>query len=292
MTVQIRFITDPVCSWSWGVEPQVRSLMWEFGEGVRFHWVMGGLARSYGPRYRDEEGAIGSGPSCFADLMSHWLEVAVATGMPADPRLWTQAPLGSTYPACMAVKAAAEQGGDLAYAYLRRVREGIFAERRKLDHAEALVGEAGTAGLDVERFRIDLGSHAIVEAFGADLEEARTITDEARAAGAVRKTEGKERLVFPTAFFAGAGGTRTALYGSQPYAAYREAAIAAGAEPVREARPSAMEAVERFGRVATREVEELTGQPAPVVRAELWSLAREWKLRATPTLTGELWETA
>ena len=31
-----------------------------------------------------------------------------------------------------------------------------MVERRKLDHAEALVGEAGPAGLDVDRFRIDL----------------------------------------------------------------------------------------------------------------------------------------
>jgi hypothetical protein len=55
--------------------------------------VMGGLARRYGSEYRDEEGAIGSGPDCYADLMSHWLNVSAATGMPLDPRLWTQNPI-------------------------------------------------------------------------------------------------------------------------------------------------------------------------------------------------------
>ena len=31
-------------------EPKLRRLMWEFGDGLRFTWVMGGLARQYGPR--------------------------------------------------------------------------------------------------------------------------------------------------------------------------------------------------------------------------------------------------
>src|SRR5687768_12265898 len=69
MTVEIRYLTDPACIWSWGAEPQVRRLMWEFADGIRFRWVLGGLARSYGSSYRDEEGGIGSRDSCFADLM-------------------------------------------------------------------------------------------------------------------------------------------------------------------------------------------------------------------------------
>ena len=70
----------------------LRRLMWEFGDQLRFVWVMGGLARKYGPDYRDEEGGIGSGPDCFADLMAHWLDVGAETGMPIDPRLWTREP--------------------------------------------------------------------------------------------------------------------------------------------------------------------------------------------------------
>lgn len=293
MSVELRYYTDPGCSWSWGAEPAVRRLVWEFGDEIRFRWVMGGLARSYGPDYADEEGSIGSGADCFADLMAHWLDVAAETGMPCDPRLWTRNPIASTYPACMAVKAAAEQGPQAEGAYLRRVREGLMVERRKLDHAEALVGEAGTAGLDVERFRIDLGSHAITEAFAADLSEVRDVPDEARSlAGKVRRTEGHERLSFPTAVFVAADGSRTRVYGYAPYRELREAALAAGANPQSDGRPTPIDAIERFGRSATHEVEELTGLPGPVARAELWALAREWRIRAVPALTGELWELA
>jgi predicted DsbA family dithiol-disulfide isomerase len=53
--VEVRYLTDPACSWSWGSEPQLRKLMWEFEGELHFAWVMGVLARQYGPDHRDEE---------------------------------------------------------------------------------------------------------------------------------------------------------------------------------------------------------------------------------------------
>jgi putative protein-disulfide isomerase len=292
MTIEVRYYTDPACTWSWGSEPVLRRLAWEFDESLRWRPVMGGLARRYGPDYRDEEGGIGSGPDCFADLMAHWLDVAARTEMPSDPRLWTQNPIFSSHPVCMAVKAASEQGEQAGLAYLRRVREGLMVERKKLDHLEALVAEAAPAGLDLKRFRIDLESNAIIEAFAADLEAARDVPAEARASGNVRRTEGHERVSFPSAVFVGEDGSRQGVWGWRPYEAYREAASAAGAVVARERLPEPLEAIERFGRCATREIEELTGRPRPVVEAELWGLAREWRLKPIPALTGTLWELA
>jgi predicted DsbA family dithiol-disulfide isomerase len=290
MTIQVRFYSDPACPWSWGAEPSLRRLMWEFAGELEFVWVMGGLARRYGPTYRDSQGRIGEGSDCFADLISHWLEVAAETRMPVDPRIWTESPLTSTYPACQAVKAAAEQGSEAGYRYLRALREGIIVNRRKLDHAEALIGEAGPAGLDRERFEIDLRSHAITEAFGADLDEVRVPPDAAREAGAVGHTEGHERISFPSTVFVSAGGERHDVWGSHPYEGYRAAALAAGATPVNEGPLEPPAAIERFGRIATREAEVLSGRPRPVVEAQLWDLARDWKLKPVPALTGTLWE--
>jgi putative protein-disulfide isomerase len=292
MPVEVRYYTDPACSWSWGTEPELRRLMWEFGGELRFVWVMGGLARQYGPDYRDEESGVGSGVDCFADLIAHWLDVTAETGMPIDPRLWSKSPISSTYPSCQAVKAAAEQGPDPAYRYLRRLREGLLMERKKLDHAEALIGEAGPAGLDVERFRVDLSSHAITEAFAADLDEVRDPPDEARAAGRVKRTERHDRVSFPSALFVGENGSRQGVWGRRPYEVYRGAALEAGAAVADDGRPEPLAAVERFGRCATRELEELTGKPGPVLRAELWALARDWKLRPVDVMGGTIWEKA
>jgi hypothetical protein len=47
--VRASYYTDPACSWSWALEPALRRLNVEFGDEVRFTYVMGGLAREFGP---------------------------------------------------------------------------------------------------------------------------------------------------------------------------------------------------------------------------------------------------
>jgi predicted DsbA family dithiol-disulfide isomerase len=294
MPAQVRFYSDPACGWSWAAEPALRRLLWEFEGELEFTWVMGGLARQYGRDYRDDEGGIGKGPDCFADLISHWLDIAAASEMAMDPRIWTEAPLTSTYPACQAVKAACEQGWEIGYRYLRRVREGIMFERRKLDHPESLLAVAGEVRrLDRKRFEIDLFSEAITETFAADLEEVRNPPDEAREAGAVRHTEGHERIGFPSAVFIGEDGSRHGVWGvARSHPALRQAALAAGATQVNEGELAPLDAIRRFGRCATRELEVLCDRAGPVVAAELWGLARDWRLKPVAALTGTLWEPA
>lgn len=212
--------------------------------------------------------------------------------MPVDARLWSKNPIASSYPGCQAVKAAAEQGSDAAYRYLRRLREGLMTERKKLDHTDALVGEAGPAGLDVERFRIDLNSNAITEAFAADLDAVRNPPRDAREQDKVGETEGHDRVSFPSALFRGEDGTEHPVWGWNPYGAYRDAAIAAGAAPEHAQPANPIAAIERFGRCATRELEELTGKSGPVLRAELWALARDWRVKPVAVLGGTFWELA
>ena len=255
----------------------MRSLLVEFGTEVEITYVMGGLAREVA--------------GDLSKLVIDWLDAADRSGMPLDPRLWEEAPLRSTFPACMAVKAAAEQGPDAASRYLRAVREGIMCRRRRLDAAEALVEEARGAGLDGQRFRIDLESHAIVEAFGADLEETRSIPDAARERGLARERSKGERLAFPSIRFEGEAGDEW-RGGDHSYVEWRTAAIAAGARPGDEPRPDVLGALERFGRMATPEVEAVCDLPGPRASAELWRLATEWKVKPTRVLTGMLWELA
>lgn len=257
VAIDIRLYTDPVSVASWTAEPVLRRLIVEFGEDVRFTLVMGGLARSFEGRH--------------AELFAEWLEAADRTGMPVDPRLWTEGPLGTSYPACMAVKAAAEQGPLAALLYLRALQEGLFCFRRKLDTVEALVEEGRAAELDAGRFRIDLGSNAIVEAFGNDLEEVRAA-----------------EAPLPSALFGAEGWVR----GPAPYETWRSAAIEAGAVASGEPSPDVLTALRRFGHMAEPEVEAVCDLPGPRARAELWRLASEWRARPLRVLTGWLWEPA
>lgn len=287
MGVRVRCITDPACVWSWAFEPVIRSLMVEFGDDLEWTFVMGGLAREYGA---DAGWGPGGGKPGMA---AHWLEATAESGMPTDPLAWSEGPLASTYPACMAVKAAQEQGRDAAYRYLRALREGILCRRRKLDTTEALVEEARGVGLDAERFRVDLGSHAIVEAFGADLEQAREVPDVVREADKVRcsVSVGEERVPFPTLLFEGDGEPRWTC-GMRPYDFVRDQALAAGARPTGEPRPAVLEAVQRFRSIAPVEVAAVCDLPLPRAEAELAQLALDWKIRPVPVLAGRLWEPA
>lgn len=251
MALRARYYTDPACPASWAAEPAFRRLLVEFGENLSITYVMGGLAREYEAPHDAR--------------VIEWLDWADRSGMPVDPRLWAEAPLRSSYPACMAVEAAAEQGSEAAGRYLRALREGLFCFRRKLDAKEALVEEARGAGLDVARFRNDLDSHATVEAFGADLEEARA-----------------QEFTLPALRFED----------GPPLTDWREAALAAGLEPISDSAPDILGALSRFGRMATVEVVAVCDLPGPRAAAELWRLAADWRVKPVRVLTGFLWELA
>jgi predicted DsbA family dithiol-disulfide isomerase len=267
-SVHATYFTDPACPWSWSIEPARRRLEVEFGEHLELSYAMGGI----------EELA----PAPQEAL--EWLEASAASGMPVDARLWLEGGPTTSYPACTAVKAAAEQGLDGAY--LRRVREGLGLRRRRLDHAEAFVAEAReVAGMDVERFRIDLRSHAILEAFGADLERARAVDP-------AHHSEDRGRVKLPSIELRGEDGAVHGVYGPQPYEAYRDAAVAAGAPAPKPARLGVEEALRRFGSLATAEVAAVCGRPGPRAAAELWRLASEWVVRPERAGGGELWSLA
>jgi hypothetical protein len=254
--------------------------MMEFGDELEITYVMGGLAREF----EDPTG-----------LVMSWLEHSAESGMPVDPRIWWDGAPRSSYPACIAVKAAAEQGREAETRYLRALREGFMCGRRKLDGPEALKEEARRSGLDGERFRIDLESNATLEAFGADLEESRAIPTAAREAGLA--TEGShgssvERLQFPAVRFVADEGEDRWVGGDHSYEDWRSAAVAAGVQPTGEPRPDVAGALRRFGRMATAELEAVCDLPGPRAGAEVWALASEWRVKRVPVLFGELWEPA
>jgi predicted DsbA family dithiol-disulfide isomerase len=262
MTIELRAYTDPTSERAWAAEPQLRRLLWQLGDQVTVRWVMTGFARQLEPPDHQRH-------------LAAWLGVAADSGMPLDPRLWLENPIASSYPACQAVIAAREQGAEATGRYLRRLREALFCERKRIDHADALIAEAGPAGINRERFAIDLRSHAITEAFGGDLDEVRA---------------GDEPIPTPSYAFIDADGQRRDLRGPQTYEALLEAAAASGATPAQRDAPDAMALITHFGRIATAEIAAITERPRPVVEAELWALARDWRVKPIPVLTGTLWE--
>lgn len=253
--VSATVFTDPYCAWSWAAEPQLRRLQVEFGAGLDFTFVIVGLMRTIEP---------GDAAALAYDVA----EASAESGMPADPRVFLRDPPSSTHPAGLAITAVSEQGD--AGPFIRRLREAIVPERRRMDTAAALLDAAReTGGLDLERLRVDFGSNAIVERFGADLERGRGVTT-------------------PTVRF----GDGPAVEGYGPYERLRSAALEAGAAPAGDGYPGMEEALRRFGAMATPEVAAVCDLPGPRAPAELWRLALEWRVRPRRVVGGELWELA
>lgn len=254
--IDVVYFTDPLCPWCWAAEPRLRRLEVEFGDQLRLRYVVVGLAKEI------------DAPHELREL----LDAVEESGMPADPRVWIDAPPRSSYPACLAVKAAAEQRLDGPY--LHRLRRGLMTARERIDNSEALVAAAREVpGLDVPRFEIDLRSNAIVEAFGAD----RELADRAG---------GGKRPGIPA--FSVAGG---APMEDASVEELRAAVMTAGARPVG-GLPDPPAALQRLGVLASAEVAAICGLPGPKARMELWRLAGEWRARPRTLVCGELWEPA
>jgi predicted DsbA family dithiol-disulfide isomerase len=266
--VHTLYYTDPACPWSWAFEPSFRRLLWEFGDRLQIDYVMAGMRREL------EDGT---------QLALQALEASARSAMPVDARLWLDHPPTSSHSADIAVKAAADQG--LAEPYLRRLREGFFCRRRRLDNADALLEEArAVPGLNLERFRIDLRSHATLEAFGADLERAQSVGPEHWA-------QGSDRVILPSLEFHGPDEAIHGVYGYTDFEAVRSAAVQAGAgDPAPP--PEIQQALARFGSMATVEVTAVCRLPGPRAPAELWRLASEWRVSSEPVMASELWSLA
>jgi predicted DsbA family dithiol-disulfide isomerase len=272
-TVSISYVTDPFCPWSWAAEPSWRRLQAEFGDQVAITYVISGLGGAQ-PDPRE------------------WLEAAAASGMPVDPRGIMADPPASTNAAGLAVKAVAEQADPGPY--LRGLREAIFLERRRLDRGDALLELAREIAppLDLDTLKVAFGSHGPVEALGADFERAAgsprpSLRIEADG-GAVRPrslTAAGETAAGASSEPAAAG---VVVDGRAPYAEWRAALLAAGAEP-RDGALDVEAALRRFGACTTAEIAALCDLPGPRAPAELWRLALEWRVTPRPVLGGELW---
>jgi predicted DsbA family dithiol-disulfide isomerase len=250
--VHVAYFTDALCPWSWAAEPQVRRIQVEFTGQVEFTYLMVGMAREVDAPH----------------MLAETLDAVAESAMPADPRVWLEGAPRTSHTACLAVKAAGEQGQDGPF--LRRLREGLFCRRERIDHPDAFLAAArDVPGVDVARMDVDMRSNAMVELFGADREKAEAAC-------------GGDRPSLPA--FSVDGGD---VVGPGQL---RDAVIAAGGSPG--AMPSVDEALAAFPFLGTAEVAELCGLPGPRAAIELWRLAGEFRARPERFVCGELWSAA
>jgi predicted DsbA family dithiol-disulfide isomerase len=207
--VEVLCFTDPLCSWSWAMEPERQRLVEALGPALEWRSVMGGMIPDW-QTYSDPMNAVHRP----AQMGPQWYHVRTETGAPIDERIWQEDPPASSFPACLAVKAAGRQGLAAGERYLCRVWRAVMQERRNVARREVLLELAaelsagGDAPFDAARFEHELDTAETVNLFREDLKETRY----------------REIGRFPTLVFRGSTGPGVLLVGYRPLEVLRRAA--------------------------------------------------------------------
>ena len=244
--LQVIWYTDPINVWCWGCEPAIRRLQVRYPHAVDVSVVMGGLFEDFGPIR--ENWARMSGGRWQDSVLAFLNAVAAHHRMPMDvPRMMASVDhLQSTWPSCIAVKAAGLQGAARELPYLRRFREAMYLVGRDATDRVVQIALASEIGLDAPAFARALDDGTAEAAFHADLDRCRS-----------RSVTG-----FPT-FELIRGEATVRLDGWQPWDAFDEALT----EFAPDLRPQPMDAtaenvrtlLRRYARCATLEVAAVLG---------------------------------
>jgi putative protein-disulfide isomerase len=146
-TVNLYYVTDPICSHCWAIEPVLRRFEEQYGHYVKFHTVMGGLLEKW------HDGPIDPANGIYkpADVAVHWREVGEHYRMPIDGTVMIDNPVQSSYPPSRVFKVIQNKHSDaLASEYLRRSREALFAFNRNIDDKSVMIEIVNQLGLDGE----------------------------------------------------------------------------------------------------------------------------------------------
>ncbi|MBI3859106.1 MAG: methyltransferase domain-containing protein [Thaumarchaeota archaeon] len=150
--VDVIHFADPWCWWSWGLEPVLSRLKEVHGDQINVVYRMGGITDDVS-EWRREYDVVGD------EALKAWVKESTSmTGMPADSGYYLKSGVKSTWPACVAFKAAQLQGEEVAERFLRRLMEVIALDSKNASTEDYLVGVGKEVGLDPERLRRDIRS--------------------------------------------------------------------------------------------------------------------------------------
>ena len=130
----IKYFTDPLCCWSWAMEPQMRKLRYLLHGRLRINYIMGGLLKDW-QHFSDQMNNINR-PAQMGPL---WMEAKQRSGQPIDESLWIFDPVDTSYLACLAVKAARQQSAVAEEAMLRKLREEVMMHRKNIGEVEVIL---------------------------------------------------------------------------------------------------------------------------------------------------------
>lgn len=162
--MKVLIVTDPLCSWCWGMAPAVEEAMQGLAADVEFDLLLGGI-NLHATR---PVGDYGRG------LLNHiWREVAATTGQQFGFAL----PHGMVYNSlrpCLAVAGVRRALGRPPFGYLHRLQQQLFVESCDVTDPTLLAATADELGLPGEAVREALADAGLAAELRAEFERARS----------------------------------------------------------------------------------------------------------------------
>lgn len=138
------YIGDPMCSWCYGLSPELNEALDVLKDDVDFELVMGGLRP-----YNDET------MSDLKDFLTdHWKEVHERTGQKFSYDILEESEMNyDTEPACRAVVTMRSINPDLSYDFFKSVQHAFYFQNRNPLLTETYVEIAEKLGVSGEDFK-------------------------------------------------------------------------------------------------------------------------------------------
>ncbi len=276
-SLRVVWYTDPHNIWCWGFEPTVRRLEVIYPEVVEIETRQGGLFEDFGPIRA--QWARMSGGRWKDSVRTFFDAVSAQHRMPmdADRMLESSDDFTSTWPACVAAKAADLQGPGPGRRYLRRLREAWCLEGRGIHRRSVQEELAKECDLDVDAFVRALDEGTAEQAFQAD----RTECQDVGITG------------FPT-FVIHRGDASRQVDGWRPWETFDEILRDVDPDlpslPVKADDGTTLNVLRRYGQMATREVAAVLGTTDDDAEILLEELEGREEIVRRPVGTGLLWQ--
>ena len=275
--LRVVWYTDPHNIWCWGCEPTIRRLESVYAGQVELEIRQGGLFEDFSPVR--EQWARMSGGRGNDSVRAFFEAVANQHRMPMDTSGMVDSSddFNSTWPACIAAKAAALQGPQSGGRYLRALREAWVLDGRPIHRVDVQTAIADEGGLDVTKFTTALEDGSALDSFRKDREEAERL----------------EVQGFPT-FLIERGNASARLNGWQPWEVFddvlRQVDPTLDGATIEHSKDGVLSLLERPRRWATREIAAVLGITDDDAELLLEELEGTGKLRSRPVGNGLVWE--
>jgi len=180
--IQMDYYTDPLCSWCYAAEGLLTEIKSHFKDRVEIHYKMFPLFEDIREVMQD--------PSRLWSIADRYRIVSKKTGVFISNKVWSADPPQSAWPACEAVKAASQQGSEVAGQFLGLLRIAVMIEGKNIARREVQMEIAAKVGMNMPTFGKDLAHPRRREEVIADMKDAARENVESRPHFIITNTQG------------------------------------------------------------------------------------------------------